>query len=179
MRRCLEDSSHLATIRKCVEENPDFEVVLVQNLHTLSEQYGGDVELGKDINFSREAYADLKKIFLFFWPTYFVDILMQNAPDFWDFVPVKFKFLSESAGIFQSVDPDREMADERYLRNRAAFLEKILQDGNLPEKERLEKLVDIAHIYEKLYAYDNALVKYNEGLGEISYYKGNSKKALK
>ena len=192
-----EDSSHLVTIRKCVEENPDFEVMLVQNIHTLSEKYGGDEELVKDINFSREAYADLKKIFLFFWPTYFVDTLMQNAPDFWDFVPVKFKFLSEFKGAFQSVDPEREMADERYLRNRAAFLEKALQEGNLSEKERLEKLVDIARIYESLYEYEKARSKYYEslklvdrlgdmrtkgevleGIGRTFYHRSNYDRAL-
>lgn len=65
------DTTHLDFVRKNAVENQNVSVFLILNLHTLAKKIRtGEVGLVRDLNFSREPYAGLNKILVFFCPLF-------------------------------------------------------------------------------------------------------------
>ncbi len=158
-----EETTHLHFVRKNVMENPDVSVFLILNLHTLAKHIKtGEQGLIQDLNFSREPYANLKRILVFFLPVYFVDLIIHHAKDFYDFVPVTFKLLSKDVRKWEQPDEQWVMADEKFLHNRIGFLESFLESDSLTDKEKAGKLSDLADCYAQLYKNKEALDIYKK-----------------
>jgi tetratricopeptide (TPR) repeat protein len=165
LRGLLDNKNHLYEVQDQVKDNPECEVLLIQNLHTLAQGvYTGNVGLLRDLNFSREPYANLNKLIVFFFPIFFVDLMYKHALDFLDWIPLKFKFEPDKSPAFERISPEREFADEKFTRNRIAYLESTLDKGGFTDKERAERLFDIADGYFKLYENEKALELFDECL---------------
>jgi tetratricopeptide (TPR) repeat protein len=172
LKNIPSDTTHLNAVKQKAAENTDVAVFLILNLHTckpptqhISSKHSpdkrDDIALVRDLNSCRDAYNALGKILVFFLPVFFVDLMFRHARDFLDYVPVKFKALSEPV---HELDNIRELADEKFLRNRIAFLKSVLESEDLSESEKADKLYKIAECYLKLYEYETALNHFQEAL---------------
>ncbi|MBI5695874.1 MAG: tetratricopeptide repeat protein [Nitrospirae bacterium] len=155
------DTTHIAEVRRRANDAPDADVILVLNMHTLAGSGEKDqVGFVRGLNFSRELYSGIDRLIVFFFPSYFVDLVLKHAGDFYDFSPVNFKFLSVEKSAFEWMEPGRDTEDEVSLRNRAAFLETVLDSYSLSDRERADKLYELAGLYKKLYMFDAAREKF-------------------
>jgi len=174
-----EDSTHLDVVKKNVMENPDVSVFLILNLHALAKQIStGELGLVQDLNFSREPYARLERVLVFFLPVYFVDLVIRHAKDFFDFVPVTFKLLSKDVHTWKQPDEKWGMADEKFLRNRIGFLKARLESDSLTDSEKAPKLSDLADCYGQLYEYNEALNTYRDALSIYQQIDDTGNQAL-
>lgn len=156
--------NHLEKVQEYIKnDTKNSEIVLVTNLHQISNKIENnitDIELVRDLNFSREPYAKLKKVIVFFLPVYFVDLVIRNAPDFYDFLSVKFRFKSEDkisdVNINITIDDD---IDERYIKNRINFLEAILEDYGDIDANYINHVIDLSKQYELLGLSNKSKVK--------------------
>lgn len=157
--------THLGEVKRRVKDNPSCEVVLIHNLHTLHERLpNGNIGLLRDLNLCREPYANLNKLIVFFFPIFFVDLIYHHALDFLDWIPMKFKFPPEKSLFFERLNPEREFADQRFTRNRISYLESTLKQGGFDDKEKAERMFEIAEGYLDLYKHEKALKLFNECL---------------
>jgi tetratricopeptide (TPR) repeat protein len=144
--------NHLEKVQECIKnDTKNSEIVLVTNLHQISnkiENNINDSELVRDLNFSREPYAKLKKVIVFFLPVYFVDLVIRNAPDFYDFLSVKFRFKSEDKISNEALKIQiNDDIDERYVKNRINFLESILEDYGEIDANYINHIIDLSNNY--------------------------------
>jgi len=131
------DATHLSVIRQKAYENPDVSVFLILNFHTLADRIETkEIGLVRDLNFSREPYARLNKVLVFFLPSFFVDLIIRRARDFYDYVPIKFKLASEDSGRLIWQNKPSDTADETFLRNRILFLQDMTDSGELSEDKK-------------------------------------------
>ena len=159
------DDTHLGKVKTAVKNNPACEVVLIQNLHTLAgDSSTGNIGLVRDLNLCREPYANLNKLIVFFFPIFFVDLMYKHALDFLDWIPMKFKFEPEKSLAFERLNPEREFADERFVRNRISYLESTIKEGEVTDEDKAARIFEIAVGYRKLYNHEKALELFNKCL---------------
>lgn len=152
-----EQMDHLNIVKKEVLKNPETEIVLILNLTAFfQESTIQKDELIRDINFSRDIYASLNKLLVFFLPSYFVDDLIRKAVDFWSFVSVKFDFIPTPEISLNYSQLEFEFPDEKVLKNRKAFLEKLLTGEVLSDLEKIDIIAEYARVLQYLYDFDNA-----------------------
>lgn len=164
--------NHLEKVQECIKnDTKNSEIVLVTNLHQISNKIENNItdsELVRDLNFSREPYAKLKKVIVFFLPVYFVDLVIRNAPDFYDFLSVKFRFKSEDKipSELKNIEINDDV-DERYVKNRINFLESILEDYGDIDANYIKHLIDLSNNYELLGYYNKSKSKLIDALNII------------
>lgn len=165
LKTAPRDATHLSVIRQKASENPDVSVFLILNFHTLADRIETkEIGLVRDLNFSREPYASLNKILVFFLPSFFVDLLIRHARDFYDYVPIKFELVSEDSGALIWQNKPTDTADEIFLGNRILFLRDMINSGELSEGKKAEKLFELAKSHGKLYQHDEAIQRYQQAL---------------
>ena len=170
------DASPLAAIRNSVADMPDAGIFLILNFHALAGNRRQDrIRIVRELNFSREAYYRLNKRLVFFLPTYFVDVIIRHAKDFFDFVPVTFFLKSELMESRDSVIEHREsFPDRKFLENQIAFLKDTLTSGDLNKEGKGEKHEILGDTYILISQYNDALESYRKSL---SYYSNSKDRA--
>lgn len=160
-----ENSTHINFIKKISKENPNIDIIIILNLPFLGESDTEiEEQLVRDLNFSRDIYANLNKLLVFFLPSYFVDLLIKRAVDFWNFVSVKFDFIS-TAFMGRKVQIDEPIIiDKNFLDNRKTFLENLLKNDKISDAERLDALTKLAKTLQDLYKFDKAENYYFQSL---------------
>lgn len=144
-------------IKFAVEDNPDIPIFCVLNMNGLGKGVREDeIMLLRNFNMGREKLADLDKLLVFFFPSYFVDLILRYARDFYDFAPLRITIPNPERQFMDRRDYEPEFADEKYLLNRVEFLKSRL-DGNLKDEERFKVLMDLGDCYGKLYRWDEAI----------------------
>lgn len=144
--------------------NPD--IIFIINFHLISKLSRNifQSEIIRDLNFSREIYNKLKKTIVFFLPTYFIDLIIKSAPDFYDFVSIVFKFPTENESLIDKFPSFEDEINTRFLKNRATFLESVLEEKNIEPNEYIDSLMNLSNIYLELKMYKESKTKSNDGL---------------
>jgi len=157
--------SPLQVIRQAAGNNPGCKVFFITNL-ILSHATTKDDEarLLQNINLFRDPLIALKKILVFCLPPYFIDLLMSKAPDFWDFVPLKYEFLDAPPEKSETHSYDGEAHNPDYLKNQIRFLENALATYLLSDEERIEKMNELAEAYKNTYQWQKAVEKAKEAI---------------
>jgi tetratricopeptide (TPR) repeat protein len=140
----------LEEIKKSIRENGDIEILFITNLHQSGNEKYSFSEIIRDLNFSRDLFAKLNKIFVFFIPTYFTDLIINNAQDFYDFVSFTFKFPIKDTELLKGPDPLLDDAELRHYRNRAKFLEALLNENTEKNLELVSLLRELGNAYYKI-----------------------------
>lgn len=154
-------------IKSSVEENSDVSVFCVLNMSSLGKgEREDEIELLRNFNMGREKLADLDKLLVFFFPSYFVDLILRYAGDFYDFAPLRVIIPNPERPFMERREYEPEFADEKYLLNRVSFLKSRL-DGDLDDEERFKVLMDLGDCYGKLYRYEEAIEVF-EGAVELA-----------
>jgi hypothetical protein len=161
------DASPLAAVRDSVTNMPDVKIFLILNFHELAGDHREDrIRIVRELNFSREAYCRVNKLLVFLLPTYFVDLIIRHAKDFFDFVPVTFSLKSESIPSRNSViEHRRPFLGKKFLENQVAYLKDALVSRDLTQKSIGKKFEALGDCYEQLFKYRDALESYENSLG--------------
>ena len=157
--------SPLQIIRQAAEKNPGCKVFFITNLilsHAATKE--DEARFLQNINLFRDPLIALKKIFVFCFPPYFIDLLMSKAPDFWDFVPLKYEFLDAPPEKAETRSFDGEAHNQDYLKNQIRFLENALATYLLSDEERIEKMNELAEAYKNSYQWQKAVEKAKEAI---------------
>lgn len=170
------DTSPLSNIRHSVANMPDVKIFLILNFQALAgDQREDRIRIVRELNFSREAYYRLDKLLVFFLPSYFVDLIISHAKDFFDFVPVNFFLKPEMIESREFVIEHREsFLDRKVLENKVAFLKDTLTSGDLSREEKGEKYEILGDNYVLIFKYNDALESYRKSL---SYYSSSKDRA--
>jgi len=159
------NESPLQIIRQAAEKNPGCKVFFITNLilsHAATKE--DEARFLQNINLFRDPLIALKKIFVFCFPPYFIDLLISKAPDFWDFVPLKFEFLDAPPEKSETRSFDGEAHSPDYLKNQIRFLENALATYLLSDEERIEKMNELAEAYCNSYQWQKAVEKAKEAI---------------
>ncbi|MBF0464228.1 MAG: tetratricopeptide repeat protein [Nitrospirae bacterium] len=158
-------TGYLTEIRKHIDINPSVEILLILNIHKVKMESADDATaLLTNMNLSRELYLKLNKVLVFFLPTYFVDLVIKTAKDFFSYVSITFKFLDVDKQPFMELSSPEEYFNEQEVNNRILFLENTLNTYKLTERERGKVFYDLGENYRKVYKYDTALKNYSKSL---------------
>ena len=170
------DTSPLSNIRHSVANMPDVKIFLILNFQALAGDKREDrIKIVRELNFSREAYYRLNKLFIFFFPTFFVDLIIRHAKDFFDFIPVTFSLKSQSIPSRNSViEHRRPFLGKKFLENQVAYLRDALSSGDLTQKSIGEKLEALGDCYEQLFKYRDTLESYENSLPHYSDEKNKA-----
>jgi hypothetical protein len=142
------DESPLQVIRQASENNTGCKVFFITNLifsHAATKE--DEARFLQNINLLRDPLIALKKIIVFCFPPYFIDLLMSKAPDFWDYVPLKYEFLDATPEKSETRSFGGEAHNQDYLKNQIHFLENVLATYLLSDEERIEKMKELAEVY--------------------------------
>jgi len=159
------DESPLQVIRQAVEKNPGCRIFFITSLHLSHAATKEDeTRILQNINLFRDPLIALKKILIFCLPPYFIDLLMSKAPDFWDFVPLKYEFLDAPPDKGETRSFDGEALNQDYLKNQIRFLENALATYLLSDEERIAKMKELAEAYRNSYQWQKAIEKAKEAI---------------
>lgn len=146
--------------RRLVQESS--EVIFVTNLYTITANTDNAISLARDLNYNRDIYYNSGKMIIFFFPVFFVDIIIRHARDFYDYVSSSYNIAETNMEI--AVDA-RDFADERQLKNRIAFLESIVKTKKfITNQDKLDKLAELGKAYLELFDPRSAKRVFNKGL---------------
>lgn len=140
--------SALENVRNVVLQATEVSVFCILNMHAVA---GGnreeEIRLIRNLNMRREAFENLGKVLVFFFPSYFLALFNRYGLDFLDFAPARFSFCGEAAA---GLSLEEVKDEEEFLKNRIAFLEQRLESDGLSRKERLEVLKDLRESRQQL-----------------------------
>lgn len=149
-------------IKRRINSNKTAKVIYITNLYLMTANRNNAIQLARDLNFNRDLYYNSNKIFVFFFPVFFVDLIVRYARDFYDYVSATYKMTNtfdDNALIYNT-----DFADELHTRNRATFLEEIVKKRKIIGKnEKLNNLVELGLCYAKLNEIINALKAFRRG----------------
>ena len=138
----------LETLRNAVMQSPGVSVFCILNMHVPA---GGareeEVRMIRNLNMQREAFQNLDKVLVFFFPSYFLDLFNRYGLDFLDFASARFSFCGKGGA---ALSPEELQDEENFLKNRIAFLERRLESGGLSRKERQKVLKDLKESRQQL-----------------------------
>lgn len=153
-----------AFIRDSVADAPETRAFFILNLPVAAGE-GSEAreQMVRELNFSRDVLARLDRLLFFFFPTWFVDLVIRQAKDFFDFVPVVFPLKAEAPEGREAVQaPETPLLDKTYLENRIAFLKETLASGDLGKEEAAKTHEDLGDCYEQLSEYEAALAHFRK-----------------
>jgi tetratricopeptide (TPR) repeat protein len=151
-------------IREAAANAPETRAFFILNLPVaVGEGPEAREKMARELNFSRDVLARLDRLLFFFFPTWFVDLVIRHAKDFFDFVPLVFplKAETEEAGEAARV-AETAPADKTHLENRIAFLKQTLASGELSEEEAAQTHEDLGDCYRQLSEYEAALAHFRK-----------------
>jgi len=149
-------------IKRRININKTAKIIYITNLYLMTANRTNAIQLARDLNFNRDLYYNSNKVFVFFFPVFFVDLIVRYARDFYDYVSATYKMANsfdDNALIYNT-----DFADELHTRNRATFLEEIVKKRKIIGiNEKLNNLVELGLCYYKLNETINALKVFRRG----------------
>lgn len=139
----------LEEIKRQIDKETNSEIIFILNLHQLVNQNFTNQEIIRDLNFSRDLYTKFDKTIVFFIPTYFVEMIINQAQDFYDFVSLTFKFHPKSKPE-DEISPLEDESRLRHFRNRAKFLEVLVEEIDENSIDLISHFRELAIIYYNL-----------------------------
>jgi tetratricopeptide (TPR) repeat protein len=142
--------------------NESSHVIFVTNLYSMTANTENAISLARDLNYNRDIYYNSNKIIIFFFPVFFVDIIIRHARDFFDYVSSSYNIAETNIDI--TVDSS-DFADERQLKNRIAFLEGIVRTRKfITNQDKLDKIAELGNSYLELFDTKSAKRVFSKGL---------------
>ncbi|NDV27099.1 tetratricopeptide repeat protein [Desulfovibrio sp. JC010] len=165
-------------IESAVKDFSEAKVFCVLNMSGLAKgDREEEIRMLRSFNMAREKLDNLDKLLVFFFPSYFVDLILRYALDFYDFASLRIKIPNPERPFMDRGEYEPEFADEKYLSNRVEFLKSRLGLG-LDDEERFKVLMDLGDCLGKLYRWDEAIEVFEGAVG-LAEEMGESNNKLK
>lgn len=150
-------------IKQKISQSPNVKVIYICNLYRITANKNNAIKLAQDLNYNRDLYYNTDKIFIFFLPVFFVDIILTHARDFYDYVSSSVN-ISEGSTLYDLADVS-DFADVHQAHNRICFLRNYNhKNRKLTLKEKYEYLNELGSLYLDIYEVNSAISTYKKGI---------------